>query len=343
MTVIVGVESNKGTPGVVIGADRATVNGNLDIASYFGAFSAGSVNLSVLIGLLKEKGMERLNMYHDTKLAVSHERDTIIAHTGTFNEAHVRACSLLGDPASFLEDREFLNQLLFPLPVPGDTRKSAIGDYCSSFNLPDRIAHGHIPEIRRIFDFFAVTCHSIEGLDFDWVRWDRNYNAEFSEYLCTMPLQFGGPKIYWLLEVAITGTVRRREYFANGCGGEFAMEYLRANLGTMQLFGSDESKVRCDVTIDDAVDLVRGAVEYANDKSLFCSGFDYAILTPDGVETHFDDSGSEFSIPLTKMIDRRLARLDAECRNLKSARAAFEDMDQLPLPFYDDDFLNRHL
>ncbi len=324
MTVIVGLEAAC-EKGVVIGADRASVNGIKNLAEHIKYLGKRKEDLPYFLEFLKINNIDKVILKPCRKIEVSKDEKSLIAHTGINNEALKRAVSLLLNPDEFLQDTDFLKRLLFPFSIPEELQGETLRSYLSSFNLKQRILDTYIPEIRRIFDLAAVEEHELRFNEFRRAYWDRNYNPAFSEFLFSTLFGEDDKATPMLLDVSLTGAVYRREYWANGSGQSYALDYMRKRLKTSPGFFGDESKIKRAVSIDEAVDIVKGAVEYANKRNQFCKGLDYAIATPDGVETHFSDEDITAEIDLRQLISTRISELRREQRLLKKAETRYKN------------------
>lgn len=126
-----------------------------------------------------------------------------------------------------------------------------------------------------------------------------------------------------MFDIALTGAVTPRQYFAKGCGAGYALEYMRNRLGTssLQFLYPAETKIKRDINLEEAVRIIKGAVEYANHCSDFCKGFDYIVLRKEGVETHFSDEEFSYEIGLIQLIERRMANLRCEIGQLRKIKS----------------------
>jgi hypothetical protein len=323
MTVIIGLEANC-EDAVVLGADRFCPVGDfnmVDALSYLETPGLIKVSLSEILDFLRSKGLDKIKATLGRKIEVAEDKKSALAHTGFSNKADAKVRDLLLRSGLFLEDEAFLRELLFPIPIPDEEARRAVKNYREKFDLRERIRRGYSPEIRRIFDLTAVRRFELDPVS-GLAYWDRNYNPNLSEYLFAILLRNGEKEKPSLLDISAVGTMYHRPYFANGCGGSYALQYIREQLGTSEILGN-ETNTKKRISTKDAVEIVQGAVEYAVKNNSFCRGFDYAILTPEGVENHFSEEKGEYEIDIGVLIDKRRAFLREELKRLGVARRLY--------------------
>jgi len=327
MTVIVGLEASAGDEKiVVIGADRLNVNGDLSTAQFLRYVNCENPNnLSFGFDFLEKTGMDKIKLKFGPKIKVSKNRDALLAHTGVNNEANQQVSKLLLNPEDFLKQDAFLMELLSPFKIDPKITQEILSDYRSSFDLKRSLGKGYVPEIRRIFDMAVAKEHKLRSPLFRLSWWDRNYNAALSEYLFSSGFNFDDKSRILLLDISLTGALTRRQYYAKGYGGKYALEYMRDRLGTRQLgfFHDSESLIERDISLDEAVDIVTNAINFANKKSDFCRGLDYAIITSKGIDTHFSNEQGEYEISLMELINRRTSNLRTEINQLKTIKQRY--------------------
>ncbi len=331
MTVIVGI-ATQGVKqkAIVLGADRARRNGQrqlVETLTYLALTEYESIGEFLeFLESLSDDPSYKTTIVLDRKIDVSPDNNSALAHTGNENEAHRRSRDFLLEPQKFLEDYSFLSQLLFPFPVDEGTKRTVIADYQRRFNLDEILLSGKIREIRRIFDLEAVKKYEviIGGREIEF--WDRNYHPGLSEYLIARSINLGEKYKPTLLDLSITGRVCRKPYWTNGSGGRYARKYIRDVLGTHEDFlGDSDTQPQGEINIEKAVDIVGSAVEYANKRDVNCRGFDYVVLTENGIETHFSDEQGEFELDLRELMESRLRKLNMETGKLKELLAAFDN------------------
>lgn len=319
MTVIVGLETNVGEKAVVIGSDKLSLNGEPLIVECIRYIEKDPVyGLDSCFRFLEEKGLDKVMLKSGRKIEISEDNERALAHTGKDNEAHKQVSNLLLSPGEFLKNDSLLTELLFPLGYPKDLLEQHLKEYRTSFNLDLRLAAQQIPEVRRIFDIHIARLRVLDFKFFKIAYWDRNYHPVLSEYLFAK-LFDKEPKLF---DIALTGAVTPRQYFAKGCGAEYALEHMRDKLGTNKgtYFYATETEVKKAIDLEEAVKIAKGAVEYANEKSEFCKGFDYVILRREGIETHFSDKQESYEIDIIGVIDKRIKNREEEISQLKSIK-----------------------
>jgi len=325
MTVIVGLETNDKEKAVVIGTDRMVINGELLITQFLRYIESDCPSdVNSCFKFLRKRGVDKVKFELGRKIEISEKRKIMLSHTGVKNDSHEQVRKLLLEPEEFLKQDSFLMELLFPLGCPKEQRDLILESYKELFNLDHRLSVRYIPEIRRIFDLSAVRFHDINCGFFRIAYWDRNYNVGLSEYLFAK--LFGDKDLPTLFDVALTGSVMPRQYCAKGCGAKYALEYMRKRLGTQEgkFFYSTESKIEKSICSEEAVDIVKGAINYTNKRSDFCDGLDYAILTRDRIEENFSNEEKTHEIDLVSLIDRRLKNLKIESQQLKRIRQKYQ-------------------
>ena len=323
MTVIVGVRANKGKDAVVIASDRQQLGNQplVDAAINYLQYQSDYPITSVL-DYLSKIGWDKLEFKLGRKISVSDDRRSALAHTGVENDASRVINNLLLNPPKFLKDDSFLVKLFFPLlpffqGLSDDERTAFLEKYKGSFDLKERLIKGYIPEIRRIFDFFAVPQHTIDiPQRSPFYYWDRNYNPAFSEFLFAMRLDDNGKVIPGLFDISLTGVATVCTYSTNGAGGDYASSYLKRKLQIRDKFPIDIGEPKRRISQEDAVKIAIGAVEYANNHSPFCKGLDYVIITPEGIETHFSDETGTFKLDLREIIQQRIKAKRRDLRTL---------------------------
>ncbi|MFA5173654.1 MAG: hypothetical protein WC438_00545 [Candidatus Pacearchaeota archaeon] len=329
MTVIVGLEAvANGEKAVVIGADRLQVNGHLATSQFLRYLqSKNPNNLSYCFKFLKESKMDKIKMGFGRKIKVSRDKDALLAHTGVDNDANKQICKFLLNNPRFLNQDEFLTKLLFPFDLPTELIKDGTNHYKSTYDLVNTLKKGYIPEVRRIFDMAVATKHEVNTSILRFAWWDRNYNAELSEYLFSKTFNIKGNSTPLLLDIALTGALTQRQYYAKGCGGIYALEYMRKRLGTdeFKFFHSMESSLDRTIKLDEAIDIVTGAVNYANEKSPFCKGLDYAILASKGVDLHFSNDKAIYEINLINLMNERIETLQKEISELGIIKNSYQN------------------
>jgi len=329
MTVIAGLETTVGENAVVIGLDRLDVNGEILIAECIRHIASDpTYSLSSCFRFLEEKGLDRLKLKLGRKIEFSQKNNSAIAHTGVKNDAHDQVSKLLLDPKEFLKQDSFLADLLFPLGCPRELKREFIEAYRKSFNLDLRLLARFIPEVKRIFDINLAKRNEFDFKFFKIAYWDVNYNPELSEYLFAK--LFGEDKQPKLFDVTYTGAALPRQYYAKGCGRTHALEYMRKRLGTQEgtFFYPAESQIENKVCLEEAIDIVKGAITHAGEKNDFCKGCDYLVLTKERMTTYFSDEKGTYEIDLLDLIDRRIKSIRDEIEQLASIRKRY--LDQRP-------------
>ncbi|MBR9676684.1 hypothetical protein GOV04_00910 [Candidatus Woesearchaeota archaeon] len=326
MTVIVGVETNTEPRAVVIGTDRLQIQGYSSIAGIlqYLVYDDADFGIDDILWFAKKHGFDKAKTSLGRKLQISHGLPAILAQTGTDNESHKKISQLLLCPKDFLADDEYLKKLFFPVETPDEeTMKRLINDYRSSFDLPQRLSDQLVPELKRMVDLQVVQKKDFSVGQNSYTLWDRNFNTELCEYLYGLVMRPGGIAQPQLGEVSVTGTIHRAEYSANGAGKNFALEHLREKFGTQSPIDDIESFVNRPITLDEAVEAVRGAILHANEKSIFCEGLDFAILTVDGVRTYFDDVQKDGAIDLAQLLEQKISRLKNHTKRLEKAKEEY--------------------
>lgn len=323
MTVIVGLEYQEG---LVLGADRLQVKGDLYLSQFLRYTQTENPNyLSFAFKFLQEKGLDKIKFSLGSKIHLSKNQDSVLMHTGTNNDTNKQIYKFLLNPDEFLQDDSFLLQMLFPFEIDPKIAGQVLDDYKNSFNLEKRLKQGYVPEIRRIFDLAVAKKHEVDSEMFKLAWWDRNYHTALSEYLFAKRFQSPESQKIILLDIFLTGALTRRQYYAKGCGGEFALEYMRKRLGTsgFRFIHDSESQIKQAVEKNEAIDIVTNAVKYTNEKSEFCQGLDYAIITPSGIETHFTNNQEGYEIGINSLIDKRINSLKKEITQLKKIKTEY--------------------
>ena len=325
MTVIVGLETNVGGKAVVIGSDRLQLTQEHAWVKCLGLIEKSkSFDLSPYFSLLKKTGRDKVIMSSKRKINISPDEGTLLAHTGVDNKANEQVNEFLLDTKRFLKNSPLLTALFFPIGCPRDDSvlESYLQMYKSSFSLERSLFAGFIPEVRRIFDIHTAGLNVRETPFGILANWDRNYNPVLSEYLFAKLLD-GAPGLF---EITATGAVAKRQYFANGAGGMYALEHMRERLGTqdVSLFHPAESKIEKSIGLKDAVEIVSGAVGYACYCNNFCRGFDYVVLRKEGVESHFSDEEFSCELSVSDLIDRRIKRSVREVEQLRRIKNKYE-------------------
>jgi len=323
MTVIVGV-ATKGTDdnAVVLGTDRAKFIGNDELVDSLIYLIRDDESFPHYIERLIEKkiaGQAKIKL--DRKLFVSDDGKSALAHTGRDNDAHKRCLDLLLNPEKFLEDQQFLAQMLFPLEGDQYSKRDEIARYRDNFNLDVRLRVFKIPEMRRIFDMASVEELKLVFKDGPMTFWEKNYHPALSSYLLVRPSPWSRkndkPKFF---SVTYTGSLHGAIYAAKGCGSEYALQYIRKVLGTKNVFGS-EGTPEGPIDLEKAVSLVRAGVAEANSKSVYCHGFDYVIVRKDGVEENFSDEQGEYELDLRTLVEEKLEELRDNVKILNRIKA----------------------
>ena len=325
MTVIAGVASNYGKKGVVIGSDRLVSSGDFNIAEYIRYLELDDIfGVSDFIEYLKKINLDKIKITLRRKIQISKDKQSVLTGTGAINETNKKATQLLLHPKTFLKDNSFLKKMLFPFELPEGVQKKALNHFKSTFDLAKRIREAYSPEIRRIADIQVVQRHEIDVPGFKKSYWDRDYNPRLSEHIMATFMKHKGEQVPLLLDISNTGTIHRCEYYANGAGQEYALEYMRERLGTGKPLITGENQVRKQVTLEEAENVVKEAISHANEKSLLCRGLDYVILTEKGIETHFSDERGEYEINLIALINSRLKNINQEVIYLKKAKKEYQ-------------------
>lgn len=324
MTIIAGLTANEGKRGIVIGSDRARCRGNLEIATYLKRFEEDrTVRLSDFIHFLKNNNIDKVKLTLERKIEISKDKSSVLAHTGSINGYDARINQLLLDTRGFLSDEGFVKEMLFPIDQLEEAHEQIFQSYKSSFSLKERIKNGYSPEIRRISDIQVVQKNEINFPSKRISYWDRNYNANLSEYLFVTSWGNNDVLTPVLLDINPTGTIFYCDYCAKGAGETYALEYLRDALGTGNPLISGENRIEKPVTLEEAVNMIKGAIKYANEKSLVCKGLDYVVITETGIEEHFSDEQGTYEIDLAALIKSKLKGLRKETRILEKARKEY--------------------
>lgn len=323
MTVIVGLEASvNDNKAVVIGSDRLCVNGELLIVESIRHIATDPVySLSSCFRFIQERGLDKVKLKFGRKIQISEENKAILAHTGETNQAHEQVSGLLLNPKKFLEQDSLLFELMLPLGSPKDIRQEFLESYKCTFNLDLRLLTRFIPEVKRIFDIHIAKRRELDFEFFKIAYFDRNYHPVLSEYLYTK-LFDGSPKLF---DIACTGAVTPRQYYAKGCGAKNALKYLRRRLGTTEVtyLYPAESQIERKVSLTEAIDIVKGAIEHTNEREEFCKGMDYVIFMRDGIEPHFSDEEKTYEIDLPSLINRRIKTLRDETQQLRNIKREY--------------------
>jgi hypothetical protein len=327
MTVIVGLETTAGKKAVVLGSDRAQITKEVYWMHCLGLLDHSSdFDLAPFFDMLERNKKDKCIIGSTSKIDVSPDNQSALVNTGVLNKAHEQISELLLNTDHFLKNTPLLTELLFPMGRLKDEAllQKYLDLYRSSFSLDRNLALGFVPEIRRIFDIHTA------GLDVRTLpifgsiaNWDRNYHPVLSEYLFVK--RFNG--VPSLFEITVTGAAIQRQYYANGCGRNYALSHLRDRLGTcdVSLLYPAESKIKRKVGLEEAIGLVRGAVEYANESvAPFCKGFDYVILTKEGIESHFSDETFSYELNIPQLIERRIRVLNREIKQIRQVRSKYQ-------------------
>ena len=105
------------------------------------------------------------------------------------------------------------------------------------------------------------------------------------------------------------GAVEERSWVALGSGEERIREYLKA----LQVYG--ESKGYLDFrspTISDAIRVGLEAVRRAQTQDVYSHGLDMLVVTPKGINDHYDELGDDFG--------RILRRIQRQYKSTKKRR-----------------------
>lgn len=62
---------------------------------------------------------------------------------------------------------------------------------------------------------------------------------------------------------------------------------------------------------------------YSNEKSDFCGGLDYVVLTKEGIETHFGNKKEFHEINLIELIDKRIKQLSQRIDGLRNLKESY--------------------
>lgn len=325
MTVIVGLETTVGEKAVVIGSDKLQVTKESSWLHCLRLIETSpDFDLSPYFNFLEERGRDKVTMNSTRKIKISPDRMAALTHTGSDNKAHEQISEFLLDTTNFLKNTPFLTPLFFPLGYPEDEAilKKYIEMYKSSFDLDRSLFAEHIAEIRRIFDIHTARLNVKDTPLGIIVNWDRNYSPVLSEYLFAKVFQ-GTPRLF---EITATGAVVPRQYFAKGSGQGYALNHMRDRLGTCDasFFCQRESKIEKEVDLEEVVEIVKGAIEYACYYSPFCRGFDYVILREEGIEPYFSDEEFSCEISIPELIDNRMGKLNREVEQLKRIKHKYQ-------------------
>ncbi|MFH1398534.1 MAG: hypothetical protein ABIG95_00290 [Candidatus Woesearchaeota archaeon] len=286
MTIIVGIKTTVGE-NVVIGADKCS--------------RFGSDNVVEMIECLMERGyslLSAVDSLRNNKVMLSSKRKiilakdglSVVAFTGHDNGHRKKVLALLLSPDEFAQDRTFIREMLSPF---NDSTEGDVDSYLRRFDLRKRVLSGDIPEVRRISDMYMARPGS---------HFVNNYHPELSE--CVWGVRFGsGPQLFNITE---TGLAYTGNYCVIGSGSPYALEYL-----TQQGLANNTpvGVITQQITVEDAVAIVSGAVEYANRKCIYCRGFEYVVLSGQGIEPHWSEEEWSFKVPLRDLVQKELARL----------------------------------
>jgi len=324
MTVIAGLETTVGEKAVVIGSDKLqTTQEHAWVKCLSLIEKSPDFDLSPYFDFLEETERDKVVLSSTQKIKLSLDSQRVLTHTGVDNKAHEQICEFLLETDRFLQNIPLLTALFFPIghPIDETLLKKYIELYRTSFDFDRNMVAEHIPEVRRIFDIHAAGLNVKDTPLGVISKWDRNYNPVLSEYLFAKELQ-GVPRLF---EITTTGAVVYRQYFANGAGGQYALEHLRSMLGTFDasLFCPTESRIKREVDLDEAVRIVRGAIEYADYCNPFCRGFDYVILRKEGVEPHFSDEEFSHELSILDLIENRRQRSIREAEQLQRIKCKY--------------------
>ncbi len=315
MTVIVGVRTNVGENAVVLAADKLSVHGKDDLPELVLALEESSrLPLSTVLEDIQRWGIDRITLKSTRKIRVNNGR--ALAHTGSTGKTDSKITQFLLDTEAFLQDDACLTELLVHAPLPEELVQKILEGYRANFDFQKRLGEYYLPEVRLLFDRAAVTKEELSEGSRKLAYWNRNYNTALSEYLFVAPFL----ESLRLFDLAITGRMDFQEYSANGCGRTEAYTYLRQELGTHRTIFGGESKVEREISIEDAVALATGAVQYTTSRNPFCRGLDYVIVRKEGIEEHFSDEHIDETVFLPTLIAEKIEKLHREIDRLALAR-----------------------
>lgn len=326
MTVIAGLTTNIGEPAVVIGADKGHVIHQKDdcIELLLSILDKNSLKIPLpfILEFLHDTGIDKVTFGMGRKIYISNKNISALAQTGFNDPTAAKARKVLLQPEEFLKDEELLRLILRPIPTSADNTEEYFKTYRQEFDLNARIIRMYVPEIRRIFEIDSVKSKSLKPW-FNFMLYDRNFNPTFSEYIYAKVMDTGEGINPILFYVSPTGTIHRVGYTTNGSGGDDALIYMRKRLGTRSNHFGGETDIEIKIDIPKAVDIVAGAINYANKHHIECKGLEYVIVTNNAVETHFSDEQRTYKVGVRKIIDSEIKKQERLLKALHKVRELY--------------------
>jgi hypothetical protein len=285
MTIVVGIQANYGTGGIVLVADEqyTIVHGNRDEHELLDRFAGRTFTRQDVQRYCSKYDIRSSSVRQRRKIHLSVDNKYIVAQSGSRAPESELSLEFLRDPSSLHNKTQLLGKLLCPGVTDRALRSQIVAKYRSAFSFDRMLRRGFSPELQGLYaSAFAKEEHELRQQEGALASADPTWRA--NEYILATPHK----RSFGLYHISWSGCISASNIVVIGSGAQSARQRL--------------SKSPRSITLDHAYDLALTAVRQACKKDIYCSGLQSAILTHHGIQYHREHSAQPRNISLVDLL-----------------------------------------